>query len=143
MQGILVYTPTGYMSAVLHGTREDVRPLTITYPDLLGGVGEVSAWSLVGTYSVAYAGMATTTTTSPDDTTNGTSGTDSEKIVTSGMVRHGPLISATVPQWIGTTQTRKFEVFDETASGGSFVLKLSAEDPVTRFRTDAFWSRVG
>ena len=142
MQGILVYTSTGYMSALLHGTREDVRPLSITYPDLLGGVGEVSAWSLIGTYSVAYAGMATAT--SPDDTNNGTSGMiDSEKIVTSGVVRHGPLISATVPQWIGTTQTRKFEVFDETASGGSFVLKLSAEDPVTRFRTDAFWSRVG
>jgi len=136
------------MSALLHATRDALRPLTITYPDLLG-VGDVSAWSLVGTYSVAYSGPATITSVidkdGADKTVNATEDFDGDHVrVKKGVIQHGPLISTTIPQWLGTTQVRGFEVFDNTGkSGGGFVLKLTGEDPATGFRADLFWNRIG
>lgn len=96
--GVISYTPTGYMSAVLTSTDPDLRPQALTLPAQANQ--SVTDWAEVGEHTLAYAGPFHF---SRIDSSDGRK----------GEVIHGPLITATLPRFVGSLQTRQFEFSED------------------------------
>lgn len=95
--GVISYTPTGFMSAVLTATDPDFRPLDLTLPAQTNQTD--AEWADVGRHSLAYAG--------PFHFNDSQTKNDFE-----GQIIHGPLLTSTLPSFVGSLQHRDF-VFTE------------------------------
>lgn len=93
--GVISYTPTGFMSAVLTASDSKLRPQELTLPARESQT--IEDWAEVGKHTLGYAGPfhVDQDVTSEDGFT--------------GEVVHGPLLTATLPSWVGSLQKRKFE----------------------------------
>lgn len=88
-----MYTSSGFMSAVLTATAADLRPEDLTMP---AEANQTDAeWALVGKHNLAYSGQFYFNRTLEHNDTN-------------GQVIHGPLISSTLPSFVGSLQHRDF-----------------------------------
>lgn len=96
--GVISYTPSGFMSAVLTASDPELRPQELTLPAREDQTAE--HWAEVGKHTLGYAG--------PFYFNNSETSEDGMK----GEVVHGPLLTATLPSWVGSLQRRKF-VFSE------------------------------
>ncbi|KAJ9661425.1 hypothetical protein H2198_001993 [Neophaeococcomyces mojaviensis] len=98
--GTIMYTPTGYMSAVLTATDPSLRPLDLTLPAQSNQTD--AEWAKVGEHTLGYSGpFYFNDTVSTDDF--------------HGQIIHGPLIAATLPSFVGSLQHRDF-VFTENGN---------------------------
>lgn len=87
--GVISYTSSGYMSAVLTASDAQLRPSELTLPAQESQTTE--HWAEVGKHSLRYA--------EPFHDSNDGS-------CLKGEVMHGPLLTATRPSWVGTRQKR-------------------------------------
>jgi len=133
----MIYTPSAYMSAMVHSKTPESRPLALNYPILFGGIGNLSNFEVVGTYSLDYSGPMAILDTDSD-------GKPATK--EAGTVRVGPFISSNIHQWLDGeyTSSRNYLVYDQRddKKGGDFILKLWIYDAATDARTEVFWRRV-
>lgn len=86
------------MSATLNSMDTADRPLNLTFP--FEATDPVSAWALIGEHTLAYAG--------PFHISDAVPATNE-----SGQVIHGPLITATIPSFIGGNQVRNYSFFED------------------------------
>ncbi|EMF16921.1 uncharacterized protein SEPMUDRAFT_137655 [Sphaerulina musiva SO2202] len=101
--GLLTYTSSGFMSATIAATEEELRPANLTFP--YNESDPVEDWALVGKHTLAYAGPWSI---SPDIPASNTS----------GRLIHGPLWVANVPSWVDSQQRRNYTVFTSTSGDG-------------------------
>lgn len=92
--GVISYTSSGFMSAILTASDTELRPSELTLPSQ--ETQSIDHWAEVGKHSLGYAGPF-------HISDRGDSG------ALKGEVVHGPLLTATLPSWVGTKQKRKFE----------------------------------
>lgn len=100
--GVISYTPSGFMSAVLQATASEYRPLDLTLPAQDNQTD--AEWAEVGRHTLAYAG--------PFFFNDSQTKSDFQ-----GQIVHGPLLTSTLPSFVGSSQHRDF-VFTE---GGKFL----------------------
>jgi len=93
-----MYTSDGFMSAVLTATAADLRPMDLTLP---AEANQTDAeWALVGRHTLAYSGPFYFDQTIKHNETV-------------GQVVHGPLITSTLPSFVGSLQHREFSFSDD------------------------------
>lgn len=93
-----MYTSSGFMSAILTTTDPSLRPQDLTLPAQANQSD--AEWADVGKHTLAYSGPFYFNQTVPHNET-------------SGLVVHGPLITSTLPAFVGSLQRREFEFSDE------------------------------
>ena len=120
--GLLTYTRYGYMSANMAATEEAVRPKTVRWPPQ--DTDPVEDWALVRSHAMSYAGHF-----SINQSVQATE--------YKGQLLHGPLVAASVPAMVGTTQVRNY-VVHERADG--VYLMVWTETP--SIRSEIWWTRV-
>lgn len=96
--GVISYTPTGYMAAVLTATDPELRPQELTLPAQSNQ--SVTDWAEVGEHTLAYSGPFHFSKINSFDSRK-------------GEVIHGPLLTATLPRFVGSLQTRQFEFSED------------------------------
>lgn len=96
--GVISYTPTGYMSAVLTATDPELRPQELTLPAQTNQ--SVTEWAEVGEHTLAYSGPFRFSRIDSNDGKK-------------GEVIHGPLLTATLPRFVGSLQKRQFEFSED------------------------------
>jgi hypothetical protein len=106
--GVLEYTSTGYMSTILIATTPDLRPKGLIIPAEPDQSN--TSWEIIGQRTLAYAG--------PFQFNNAFSGTNA----THGQIVHGPLLSSTLPSYMGSFQHRNYTFYDDVET-----LNLSAD----------------
>lgn len=99
--GVIMYTPTGFMSAVLTTTDPSLRPLDLTLPAQDNQTD--TEWAEVGRHTLAYSGPF-----------HFNQNVTSNKDIRHGQIIHGPLITSTLPRFVGSLQRRNF-TFTEDA----------------------------
>lgn len=87
------YSASGFVSATLNSMDAADRPATLTFP--FEDTDPDSAWALIGEHTLAYAG--------PFHISDAVPATNE-----SGQVIHGPLISSTIPSFVGGNQVRNY-----------------------------------
>lgn len=98
--GVITYTQTGFMSAVLQTTDPSLRPLDLTLP---AEDNQTDAeWAEVGRHTLAYAGPFhfNENLTSTEDFRH-------------GQIIHGPLLTSTLPRFVGSLQRRNFSFSED------------------------------
>lgn len=96
--GTIMYTSSGFMCAVLTATNATLRPQDLTLP---AEDNQTDAeWAAVGRHTLAYSGPFYFNQSIKHNETN-------------GQVVHGPLISSTLPSFVGSFQHRTFSFHDD------------------------------
>jgi len=121
--GVISYSPTSHVSAILISTTPSHRPLNIVWPGNLTQETEHD-WALIGAHTLSYSGPITFTRI--------------DKGATSGEINHGALTVANVPSLIGTTLTRNYTIFKE---GGERFLSLAFSSR-PGFRAELLWKKL-
>jgi len=122
--GQITYDPNGYMSVgMISTTPGDIPPPRTpdkpTYDD----------FAKVGEHILAYAGELHIAW---DNST-----------VTSGRLYHGPLMMSSRTSWLGTNQTRNYDVtMNATETGGRDVLHLWLRNETSDQVANLFWARA-
>lgn len=117
--GLIIYTPTGYMSADIMSTTPEDRPEGIKYPAQAGDSDH--DWALVGRHTFSYAGNFSV---QPWNETH-------------GNLTHGPLGYALVPSMVGTNQSRNYTFYE-----GNNILRLQARNETSKTTGSLFWRRA-
>ena len=109
MTGILQYSASGQMAAVLTSTDPELRPRNLSVP-FPADEPNSPEWALVGKHALGYAGPFTVAEGSTK---------------TSGTLLHGPLTVANVPSMEGIMVTRNYTMFwNSKADGGADLMRL-------------------
>jgi hypothetical protein len=120
--GVLEYTSTGYMSTILTATAPDLRPQGLTIPAEPDQSN--TSWAIIGQHTLAYAG--------PFQFNNAFPGTNA----THGQIVHGPLLSSTLPSYVGSFQHRSYFFYDD---GETLNLSADLGDGIV---ADLWWKRL-
>jgi hypothetical protein len=121
--GILMYHPSGYMSATMASTNTTVRPQNISYP--FSKTDSLADWALVGQHTLSYAGPYSFTGRNEGEMR--------------GEVKHGPLFVANVPNWVGSDQLRNFTLVRE---GDGWVLAISIWSEARKTDGRIYWRQA-
>lgn len=109
------------MSATLNSMDSVDRPVNLTFP--FQATDPVASWAWIGEHALAYAGPFHINEDLPFSNV-------------SGQVLHGPLLTATIPSFIGGTQVRNYTLFED------FTL-LNIKSSVTGgIAYDLWWERL-
>lgn len=96
--GVIMYTPSGYMSALLTTTDPEDRPQGLTLPAQDDQTDH--DWANIGRHTLAYSG--------PFFFNDALTVNES-----AGQIVHGPIRTTTLPRFVGSLQRRNFTFHDE------------------------------
>ncbi|KAF2257603.1 hypothetical protein CC78DRAFT_527584 [Lojkania enalia] len=120
--GYLIYHPTGFVSANMHATEPGSRPY---YLQLEQWENTTDAeWALLGKHNLAYYAPYTL-----EEFSNGNE--------EHGQLKHGPLLSCTMPSLENTTLVRNFTIVNEGK-----LLRLRTWDSVNQAWGTLWWGKI-
>lgn len=91
--GLLAYSPNGFVSVNMAATEPEYRPQNISWPPS-NTTEDDADWAVAAQHALSYAGYFTVE--SEDDG--------------AGVVNHGPITVSSVPNLVGTTMVRHWEL---------------------------------
>ncbi|PSN73390.1 hypothetical protein BS50DRAFT_672283 [Corynespora cassiicola Philippines] len=118
--GLIQYNELGYMSATIMSTTPEHRQgLNVSIPEVESQPD--SDWAKVGRHTLCYAGPFYIKEIRTEN---------------SGLLIHGPLIVAQVPNYVGSEQERNYTILD---GGNTLNISILAEDGVLG---SLIWKRI-